>query len=253
MKALIDGDIVCYRCAAVCENAELGLAIWQTDVLLSRILEDIDSDDWKIFISGEENFRYELYPDYKANRRDLPKPKHLEDLRTHLVLEWDASIVNGYEADDAMAMEHTNDTIICSIDKDLLQLPGWHYNFVRGETRLLTELEGLYNFYYQVLVGDPTDNVKGCPGIGKAKAPRLLDKCQSEVAFYEAVVKAYQHAYKDSPDKDEWFRQLNLNAQLLYIRRSPEEGWKKPEQEAGVESSSLMCETDTSTVHGSTV
>ena len=229
MKALIDGDIVAYRCGAVCENADLPLALWQTDELIRRILEDIDADDWKVFISGEENFRYEIYPQYKANRIDKPKPKHLEDIRSYLVTEWDASIVNGYEADDAMAMEHNDDSIICSIDKDLLQLPGLHYNFVKCNVTEVSEHEGLYNFYYQLLVGDPTDNIKGCPGIGKVKAPKILSGCISEVDFYKAVEAAYQVAYKDVPDQ--WWPNLNLNAQLLYIRRSEQDKWTKPEQE----------------------
>src|SRR3990167_2379460 len=142
MIALIDGDIVTYRCAAVCEEAGQGVAKWQADQLLTRILEDVDATDWKIFLSGDDNFRYKVYPDYKANRRDMVKPKHLELLREHLILDWNATIVNGYEADDALGIGASNQSIICSIDKDLLQVPGHHYNFVKREIKQITELDG---------------------------------------------------------------------------------------------------------------
>src|SRR3990167_4316279 len=164
MIALIDGDIVTYRCAAVCEEAGQGVAKWQADQLLTRILEDVDATDWKIFLSGDDNFRYKVYPDYKANRRDMVKPKHLELLREHLILDWNATIVNGYEADDSLGIEQSRDitkSIICSIDKDLLQIPGHHYNFVKRIIVYVTIVDGWKSFYTQLLTGDATDNIKG--------------------------------------------------------------------------------------------
>ena len=161
----------------------------------------------------------------------------MEDIRSYLITQWDASIANGYEADDAMAMEHTNDTVVCSIDKDLRQLQGWHYHFVDRKLFKIGATEALFNFYYQLLVGDPTDNIKGCPGIGKVKAPQILEGCTTEVEFYKKVYEAYQHAYKDE-DEEVVDYNLELNAQLLYIRRHPEQGWKRPERVAAVESKS---------------
>ncbi len=227
--AAIDGDIVCYRCAAVNENADLGLAIWQTDQLLGRILEDVNADDWKIYLSGENNFRYKLFPEYKANRRDLPKPIHLEGLREYLVLSWQATITDGYEADDALGMESTvgiGNRVICSIDKDLLQLPGIHYNFVKREIKEVDEFSGAVQFYTQLLVGDPTDNIRGCPGIGKVKAERAFRGCSTERELYERAVECYKQVYKE-----EWEKHLNLNAQLLYVWRTQDDEWKIPPQE----------------------
>jgi len=221
--ALIDGDIICYRCAAVTEEDDPGIAKWQTDELMTRVLSETLATAHQVFISGENNFRYVLYPDYKANRKDKPKPKHLNLLREHLVTNWGAEIVNGCEADDYLGVHQTEgtDTIICSIDKDLLQIPGMHYNFVRREMTEVNELEGWRNFYTQLLIGDATDNIKGCPGVGKVKAPKFLSECDTAESFYNACVKQYELA-KTS------LEQMHLSAQLLFVWRKLDDIWTPP-------------------------
>lgn len=104
MICLIDADIVAYRCAAVTENEDEGLATWQAGELVNRILADTKSHDWRLFLSGDNNFRKQLYPDYKKHRELKPKPKHLEAVREYLVTEWGAEICDGYEADDALGI-----------------------------------------------------------------------------------------------------------------------------------------------------
>ena len=220
--ALIDADIVAYRCAAINENADLALAHWQTDQLLGRILEDVNAANWELYLSGDNNFRYSIDPEYKANRREDVKPKHLEGVREYLVTHWDASIADGYEADDAIGIQaHRNNVVICSIDKDLLQLPGVHYNFVRRTIETISEVEARRNFYIQLLVGDPSDNIRGCPGIGKVKAPKILEECNEEKEFFEAVASAYARAYEPEP----WEHHLIKNAKLLHILQQEEDSF----------------------------
>lgn len=232
--ACIDGDICAYRCAAVNENADLGLAIWQVDQLLTRILDDVNADNWKVYLSGENNFRYGIFPDYKANRRDQVKPKHLEGIREYLVTDWEATICDGYEADDALGIDNEkgrwdgSTRIICSIDKDLLQLSGKHYNFVRREIKDVDEFSGAVQFYSQLLIGDPTDNIRGCPKVGKVKAARAFIGCNTERQLYDKCVELYKVAYGEA----EWERELNLNAQLLYVWRRDNDKWIAPQEPA---------------------
>ncbi len=234
MLALIDGDIVCYRCAAVNENAAPGIAKWQADQLINRILEDVNASDWAVYISGDNNnFRRQLYPEYKANRKDMKKPKHLEVLREHLLLEWNASICDGIEADDALGIrqcESSGASVICSIDKDLRQIPGNHYHFVNRQWSTITEIEGWKNFYYQLLDGDATDNIKGCRGYGPVKSEAILRGLSSVDEFYSAVKRTYDETYGISDS----LALLTLNAKLLYILRSEGDEWKPPTQEAEV-------------------
>lgn len=160
------------------------------------------SDACTVYLtSGDKtNFRFDLYPAYKANRT-APKPVWYRELRDYLSEEYQAEMVAGREADDAMADAQTDDTTICSIDKDLDQVPGKHYNFVTG---MLYEIEPFYGmrwFYYQMLVGDRTDNVPGVRGIGPKKAERILGDAQTEEELFERVRRSYQEVYKDDGDK----------------------------------------------------
>lgn len=232
MLALIDGDIVCYRCAAVNENAAAGIAKWQADQLLNRILEDCNADDWTIYLSGDNNFRYQLYPEYKANRKDMVKPKHLEVLREHLVLEWNGTIVDGIEADDALGIRQcttSSDSVICSIDKDLRQISGNHYHFVNRQWSNISVDEGWRNFYYQVLTGDATDNIKGCRGYGPVKSEAALRNANPQTV--DGFFLACKQAYIDTYGPELWQSELELNAKLLYIHRVEGDEWKPPGQE----------------------
>lgn len=213
---------MCYRVGFAYENEDLALTLWQADELLTRILSDCNADGNRIFISGDNNFRYNIFPDYKINRKDKPKPKWLEQVREHLVVNWNAEIVDGYEADDALAINRSPESIICSIDKDLLQIPGEHYNFVKREQMVVDEFTGWYNFYTQCLVGDPGDNIKGCKGIGKAKAPKVLDNCKNSLEMYNACLKMYIAQGQQQDD-------LTLACRLLYILRQEGDRWTSPE------------------------
>ena len=228
--ALIDGDIICYRCAAVCEDNDAELARWQADELVTRILADTGATGYKVFLSGENNFRYEIYPEYKAHRRDKPKPKHLEFLREHLLVNHPSDMADGIEADDSLGIESYRlkslgiPCIIASLDKDLLQLAGLHYNFVRREIREIGELEGWKNFYLQLLIGDPADNIPGCPGIGKVKAPKVLLGTSGVSQMYMATLEAYTKANVPATI-------MHRNAQLLYLKRAENDEWTPPKVE----------------------
>ena len=225
--ALVDGDIVAYRCAAANDKEDVGIAVWQADQMVTRILSETQADGWEIYLSGENNFRYQIFPDYKANRRDQPKPRHLERIREELVTLWGATICDGYEADDALGIYQSNSghdvVYICSIDKDLLQIPGQHYNFVKREFKEVDAFGGAVQFYTQLLCGDPTDNIRGCPGVGKVKAERALKGCLTERQLYERCIGCYKVVYKD-----DWEKELTLCANLLYILRSENDVWSPP-------------------------
>ena len=108
-------------------------------------------------------------------------------------------------------------SIICSVDKDLNQIPGWHYNFVKKEKYFVDEEQAIRTFYTQLLVGDNTDNIQGVKGIGPAKAAKILSECKNEKEMYEACVKTYNNQ-----------ELLNEMAQLIYIRRVEGEEWRPP-------------------------
>ena len=193
---LIDGDTVAYRCAASVEPTKTreaepdDLAILRADELMYRILNETQAAEYQVFLSGGEQFRKILYPEYKANRKQ-PPPRMLGACQEFLVNEWNAKVVHGYEADDAIGMAHDPEkTIVAANDKDFRQLPGEHYNFVKLEWEIIDELTAEFNFWCQMLIGDSSDNVKGVDRIGKAKAPRILTGMSVE-QMYETVKELY--------------------------------------------------------------
>lgn len=188
--ALIDGDICAYRCAASAENESEDVAILRTDSLMRDILAETDSSEFRAFLSDSITFRNEIYPWYKANRVQ-PKPRHLKACKAFLVNEWKAESEEKLEADDLMGINQTKDTIICSIDKDLLQITGAHYNFVKKEFYNITDQSGRYSFWYQMLVGDRSDNIDGVKGIGPKTAQKILEGCLTEEQYFDTVRNVY--------------------------------------------------------------
>lgn len=222
--ALIDGDILVYRTAFSCEDKTEMEALVQLDTYIEEILFNSGAGEYKIFLSDSEgNFRKKLWPSYKANRKQ-PKPKHYEALRNHLIKVELSEVAWGQEADDALGIAQDETTIICSIDKDLLMVEGWHYNFVRDEHFEVTKEEGLRNFYRQLLTGDTVDNVPGIFGIGPKKADDLLANCFFEDEYNEVVLKAYKD-YFPHCSKEAVINHINIIGRLLYIRRKEGEEW----------------------------
>lgn len=229
MIALIDGDIVAYRCSASAEHEPEDVAILRADVMMRDILRESESDQYQCFLTGRNNFRYELYPLYKANRKDKPKPVHLEACRKYLVENWNAIISNGNEADDLIGIAATisdsmMDYIICSIDKDLKQIPGHHFNFVTKDRVFVSPIEGLKSFYKQLILGDVSDNIQGYDGKARQKWPKFMqyhsdaiDYCSNEIEMYNYVKDMY------GADID-----LLTNGKLLFIQRQENQMWEPP-------------------------
>ena len=227
MQALVDGDIVAYSNAASAENDPVEVAYMRVDQMMNSILDTTNSDTFRVFLSGGNNFRHEIYPEYKANRKEMVDPKWRKLCKEYLVQEWGAEVTDGYEADDALGINQTVDTIICTIDKDLDMIPGLHYSWpiIRGgltvrEGRIyeVSEVEGLRSFYRSLLVGDRTDNIFGVDGIGKVKAAKAIDPLETEEEMFDRVAELYQG------DMD----RMLVNGKCLWIMREEGKQWEFP-------------------------
>ena len=132
-------------------------------------------------VKGKGNYRKDLSPDYKAKRPELDKDVRdkLNYLHKHAVSKG-AIQADGMEADDLVsiwareALDRKEEYVICGIDKDLLQIPGHHYNYGKDTWQLINEEEALHNLYIQCLTGDNADNIPGLKGIGPKKAAKIL-------------------------------------------------------------------------------
>ena len=217
-------DLICYRASAKCEQDDSPAnTLSVMEEMVDNILTKTNSTEYRAFLTGEDSFRKKIYPEYKANRKDVPKPKWLHQARDYAVMYLNAEeAIDGLEADDYLAIYQTDDTIICSLDKDLLQVEGRHFqweisgpNWSKPDTFITqVEIEGKRCFYTQTLTGDSSDNVKGVPNIGIKKATKLLQDCTTELEMFNVVREQYGN--------DEEFL---MNARCLYLLRSFEDDY----------------------------
>lgn len=181
------------------------------------------------------NFRYEVAKErpYKGTRVNA-KPFHFYNIIAYFMANYEVVInEQGLEADDAICtyqQSSSEDTIICSRDKDLRMQQGWHYSWECGKqgsigpvfTDELGWLEppsrgkilgyGKSFFYSQLLTGDTVDNIAGLPRCGAVAAYKLLHGADSERALYEIVRGAYEDKLGDGYED-----YLLEQGQLLYM------------------------------------
>lgn len=224
LMPIIDGDILCYRVGFACNEETEKVAIrTMADMLEELIFIELSSNIHVGYLTGKDNYRHDIAKTkpYKGNRKDAPRPVHLHSLREYLITAWDFRVANGQEADDAIGIHATltrDNSIIVSIDKDLDMIPGHHYNPVKKDHYYVNDKEAIKNFYRQILTGDKVDNVQGLRGIGPKKADKILGDFDTDLAMYEAVLKAY------NGDAE----RVLENGQLLWIRRRKDEIWQPP-------------------------
>lgn len=253
MKALIDLDPLPYAYGGLTfEDGGLmpeKLVARMVDDKIKDIVEKVGADDWVGYLSdSDSNFRIELATvlPYKGNRNGSEKPPHYKFLRNHLLDSYPdkVSLVVGMEADDQLAIdqydfardniesgldEPYSETIICTIDKDLEMVPGWHYRWAKGsspevEPWLQTEIGGLRCFYKQLLTGDPVDNIKGLHGVGKKST--LLSKIDDMETEAEMFSHVYTEYYKRFGTYADQF--MLENGRLLWMLREEGELWEFP-------------------------
>lgn len=261
-KLLIDGDVLVYRAGFAAEKtnylvtelrkivAEVdnhkdakelvtpGRHLWSRkvpdpeeraiqilDVMIADIRARYAGLEPVVFLSGVGNFRYSIATRraYKGNR-DTPKPMHAKALTAHLVKRG-AVVSAGEEADDLLgiAATATPGSVIATVDKDLMQVPGKHYDFVKKEELRVSAKEAVINFYAQVLSGDPIDNVPGLEGIGPVKARKILEGAESPLDCWARCIVHYEGDFEGRG-----VEYAIEAARLVYVRRKVNEMWKPP-------------------------
>lgn len=251
MHALIDGDIIVYTAGFSAQKKDpetkemmllpLEFALANAKRLIVGILDRTDADDFSIFLTAGTNFRDQLatIKPYKGNRKDISKPVHYSALREYLITTWGAKLVENEEADDVLGITqyqswlHSNDsTVICSVDKDLLMIPGWNYNIRTSVIKYIKPDDAMLNFYCQLITGDSTDNIPGLRGYGDKypykKARKYLEGAKTEAEMYKRVVAAYKKSISSQSEQELNDRILEVG-RLLWIRREVNEFWAPPE------------------------
>lgn len=233
--ANIDGDLLVYEMG---QNHISGIPVsldeakYNVDSKIRQIIEASGCDKYAVYLThGPCNFRLKIatIKKYKGNRDDNTKPAYYDDIRSYMVSRHSAEIVHGMETDDRLAMEQRDGTVLCSRDKDLDQVQGWHYSWACGKQKerplyQVSEVDGLRLFYTQLLTGDSSDNILGLYRVGTKTAPKKLKKCQSEEEMFKVVQAMYEHRFGTY-----WEFFLTENARLLWLKRSKDDIWQLPQ------------------------
>lgn len=263
--ALIDADVLRYEVASVGEDKDGDIKSFDFvkqvfDDRIQTIVEGALAQDYILFLSGDKsstriinrerkrsgldpmafspNFREALATGkvYKGTRKQ-DKPFHWINL-TAYILSGSYRISSGCEADDEIAIscrEAPERSIICTRDKDLRMVPGWHYGWECGKQPEFGPVEydacgeitlvrsksgnkirggGFAFFCAQLLTGDVVDNIGGAKGIGPIKAYDILSNCTTERDYFNSVVSVYREL-----DDTHWKELLAEQCSLLWIIR----------------------------------
>jgi DNA polymerase-1 len=200
LTLLIDGDVIAFTAASAVQreheddfgfvtqfaNRHEGEAV--VDNLMLGLEIDFKSTHYRVALSDPiANWRRGVFPNYKANRRDVSRPLLLDKLKQYLRDKYGAFHWPSLEADDVLGIlltepqAYDGTRILVGKDKDFLTIPCKYHRIgdrdAKGKpvVRETTPWEAQRFHLFQTLAGDAVDGYPGCPNIGKTRAADLLD------------------------------------------------------------------------------
>lgn len=174
-------------------------ALQMAKTTLAGITNRYPDHEAVLLLSGSDNFRFDVatVKGYKANRKDVPKPVHYGAIREYLIGAHGASESSNCEADDVvsiLARQHPR-SVIATIDKDLDQIPGLHWDYAKHVEYNVGEIEAMEMFYTQILSGDTTDNIPGLPGVATKTAEGHMVRFSAALELIEDAGDIAGHDY----------------------------------------------------------
>jgi 5'-3' exonuclease len=208
--AIMDLDTLPYIFGWTHEDVEMGMRA--IDGWLISVMDYLKVSESVGFIKGVDNFRLINDPNYKSKRKDSIAP----DIRARIDRLYEYLMEIATESVDAEADDYCSiqmyqelsdgkNPVVVHVDKDLNQIPGWHYNPKKNDAYFVLPEEGYTVMIKQLLSGDYTDGVVGIPGRGPAWAEKVFMEYQRELSgILEFVYSVYR-------------RELKGNAQAAFV------------------------------------
>lgn len=217
--------------------------------VIDEIVANSNCNDYRIMLSGYDNFRYKLATllPYKGDRSKDDKPYYLEYIKQFFRDNYTYSQTDFLEADDLLSnfgYRNYDKVVICSTDKDLRTVPSMNYNIMSRELKIISEELARYNFFIQLAIGDSTDNIPSPYGLGDIGAEKIFKTCKennaSDVEYYQTLLPEYERYLqlknKDGTFKTKWYEHQPIGyilyevGNLLWMRRTldPDERWSLP-------------------------
>jgi len=236
---LVDGSSYLYRAfhampALTNSKGHPTGAVYGMVNMLKRLIADYQPEYLAVIFDAKgKTFRDDLYPAYKATRKDMPNELIQQIQPIHDIIHamgLPLIMIEGVEADDVIgtlakrATDEKIDTVISTGDKDLAQLVNQHVTLINTMTDTVLDRQEVKNKFgvfpqqivdYLTLVGDTSDNIPGVPNVGPKTAAKWLQE-------YESLDNLVQHADQISGKVGEHFRahltQLPLTKSLVTIK-----------------------------------
>jgi len=224
LLVLFDGNAIIHRAyhafqtsrspvrLTVSKTGEVVSAVYGFTQMLLKTLNELKPTHYAIaFDKKGPTFRHQLFDRYKAHRPPAP-PELISqiDRVKQMVEAFSIPIfeLDGYEADDILgtlstqASQQDVDTIIVTGDADTMQLVSPHVKVLYpkagrsfSDTTLYDE-PAVSNRYgvkpeqiadLKGLMGDPSDNIPGVPGVGEKTAVKLLQQFGTVENIYDHI------------------------------------------------------------------
>ncbi len=213
---LLDGNAVVHRAfhalppLTVSKTGEMVNAVYGFAATLLKALNELKPNHWAIaFDSPKLTFRHQRFEDYKAQRPKAPEELVSQFKRVRQLAEaFKIPILEteGYEADDILATlsrqasQQGIDTLIVTGDTDVFQIVSPRVKVLAprrtfSDTVLYDESTIHERFGLdpkqlpdlKALIGDPSDNIPGIPGVGEKTATKLIHQFGSLEQIYERI------------------------------------------------------------------
>jgi DNA polymerase I len=242
---LIDGNSIAYRAffALPLLNNDKGVhtnAVYGFTMMLMRILEDENPTHILVaFDAGKTTFRHSTFAEYKGGRQKTPPelseqfPFIRELLDSYGISRYE---LENYEADDiigTLSLQAENEGFeikVISGDKDLTQLSSKNTT-VCITKKGITEIEAYTPEHIQEkygltpeqiidmkgLMGDPSDNIPGVPGVGEKTAIKLLKEFHTLEDLLQSIEQVTGQKLKEK--LEEFKDQAIMSKQLATITR----------------------------------
>lgn len=159
---------------------------------LRPIIEQFAPDKCFFVLEGHAQFRYDIFGDYKANRKiiktaakqaELDRFYEQKNIIVDVLRHFPITIARAadYECDDTIAtLAHSlpdEDVTVLSNDTDFIQLLQSDHKNIKVYNPISKKFYQPPTYHYvawKCLCGDASDNIPGFPGIGDKKAQKLL-------------------------------------------------------------------------------
>lgn len=152
-----------------------------------------DTINYEIVFTEGSNFRYDIFPQYKANRTD--KMEGIDDLKNLIKSRLPNIVIpTNAEADDYVI---SRNCLVAAIDKDVLKACQYYsYNYNKNVWLEPNEPSDIEEWYlFQALMGDSTDGIPGAPGIGKVKAAPIAKSLVNGSIDWENYCAFFEYPY----------------------------------------------------------